>query len=235
MKIHFLQHVDFEDPGSILSWAVRSGHSLSGTEFFVDASLPSAESLDWIVVMGGPFNVLDDDKYPWLKDERKFIEKAIRADIMVLGICLGAQLIAQVLGAPVYKDRHKEIGWYPVELTPAGAESRVFSGFPQTFDVFHWHADTFDLPIGARLLATNTACENQAFAYGDRVLGLQFHMEMTRQIAGQLVSKVPEDLIPGPFTQSARELLSDQERFSELADKMSKVLNRMERITVDES
>lgn len=235
MKIHFLQHVDFEDSGSILSWAVRNGHSLSGTEFFVDTSLPPVESIDWLVVTGAPFSVSDDDKYPWLKDEKKFIEEAIKADVMVIGICLGAQLIAQVLGAPVYKNRHKEIGWYPVDLTPAGTQSRVFSGFPQTFDVFHWHEDTFDLPMGARLLATNTVCENQAFAYGERVLGFQFHMEMTRQIAGELVSKAPKDLAAGPFTQSAGELLSDKKRFDELADKMSKVLSRMERITVDES
>ncbi len=132
-------------------------------------------------------NVYEEAEYPWLAAEKAFIAAAIGAGKPVLGICLGAQLIAAVLGGTVSKGPQPEIGWYPVELTPAGRELPLFAGFPDRFTALHWHGDTFSIPPGATHVASSAACANQAFAYdGGRVVGLQFHLEETRESLAQL-------------------------------------------------
>ena len=114
MRLHFLQHVPFEDLAGIFSWVKEKGHSISGTLFFEDNKLPGLDEFDWLIVLGGPMGVYEEDKYPWLGEEKKFIKDAISADKIILGICLGAQIIADVLGGKVYRNKVKEIGWYPV-------------------------------------------------------------------------------------------------------------------------
>jgi GMP synthase-like glutamine amidotransferase len=140
------------------------------------------EQLAGLVVMGGPMNVDDTGRYPFLADEVRWIQQAIDADLPILGVCLGSQLLAKALGSPVYPNQLKEIGWYEIELTEAGLKDQLFSGCQPAEMVFHWHGDTFDLPDGAVQLARGVDCENQAFRYGRAAFGLQFHLEVTPEI-----------------------------------------------------
>jgi len=178
MRIHALQHVSFESLGKIEEWAARSGHSVSTTRLFNHEPLPAIDALDMLVVMGGPMGAGDDTRFRWMKGEKLFIELAIQKEKKVLGVCLGAQLIAHVLGAKIYPNPQKEIGWFPIELNPPNVRHHALNVLPQRATVFHWHGDTFDLPKGAVHLARSRACENQAFALGTNVTGLQFHLEM---------------------------------------------------------
>jgi GMP synthase (glutamine-hydrolysing) len=158
MRILYVQHVPFETPGVIVDWALEMNYPLSGTRLYDGEVLPDAGAFDFLVIMGGPMGVRDEHAHPWLAGEKRFIEQTIRAGKKVLGICLGAQLIAEVLGARVYRNTHREIGWFPVRLTARGAASPVFGVLPGGFDAFHWHGDTFTLPAGCVHAAESEAC-----------------------------------------------------------------------------
>jgi len=206
MRAHYLQHVPFEGLGSIAPWLDKAGHKVTCTRFFESPDLPDLKDIGLLVVMGGPMSVHDEDKFPWLDAEKKFIREVIHIGTPVLGICLGAQLIASALGAGVYPNNGKEIGWFPVY----GIESndKAVFHFPQKTDVFHWHGETFDLPAGAVRLAQSDACVNQAFQYGESVIALQFHLETTLQDARDLVSHCRDELIPARYVQTEEEILS---------------------------
>jgi len=197
--IHVLQHVPFEGLGSIESWVDRRQSGWSTTRFFDSPTLPSIAGLDLIIALGGPMSVNDETALPWLKDEKQFLREAIRTGIPVLGICLGAQLIANALGARVYPGVQKEIGWYDIDSVADPAD--VFA-FPARMQVMHWHGETFDLPPGAVRLARSAACENQAFRIGRHVLGLQFHLETTPQSLDALISHCRDELVTGAYVQS---------------------------------
>jgi len=226
-NVHYFQHVPFEGPGAIGTWATRSGHRLSSTRFCDGDPLPALEDVDWLVVMGGPMSIHDERAYPWLRREKHFIESAIQARRTVLGVCLGAQLIADVLGAKVYANRFKEIGWFPIQRTPEAATTRVGSALPEAIEVFHWHGDTFDLPSGAVHLARSEACANQAFVYQDRVVALQFHLEATGAGAEQLVAHCAAEIVEGPFIQQPEAMLADEGRFSKINDVLVRLLDRL--------
>jgi len=185
---------------------------------------------DWLIILGGPMNVYEEDRYPWLADEKRFIEKAVRQEKRVLGICLGAQLIADVLGARVKRNRDKEIGWFPVLQIETGPRSNLFEYLPGTFLTFHWHGDTFDLPAGAILAARSEGCDHQAFVYGDRVVGLQFHLETTREGVEKLLRNCSADMTEGKFVQKPDVMLEDNQRFNDLHRLMEIFLGQMERI-----
>jgi len=208
MRIHFLQHVPFEGPAGIGDWAARKGHPVTTTPLFEHRGLPDQDTFDWLVVMGGPIGVRDEADYPCLADEKGFIRAAIAAGKTVIGVCLGAQLIAEVLGARVYRNAHKEIGWFPIELTDQGLASDPFAFLPHRFEVFQWHGDTFDLPDGAVHLARSESCEHQAFLYADRVLGMQFHLESTPAGVADLVANCADEIIPGKYVQDAERMLA---------------------------
>jgi len=186
------------------------------------------DTLDWLIVLGGPMSVSDEKKYPWLAAEKRFIEKAIGNAKRVIGICLGAQLIANVLGARVYRNRFKEIGWFPVTLSRHAGNSRLFSGLPDRFTAFHWHGDTFDLPDGADLLASSEGCTNQAFQYGSRVIGLQYHMETTPKSAGDLIDHCGDEIAEEKYVQPAAEMLADNRRFEAINRTMGILLTNMD-------
>jgi GMP synthase-like glutamine amidotransferase len=209
-RIHFLQHVSYEGLGGIDSWIQAQGVQLNGTRFFEEVALPDTASVQALIVMGGPMSVHDEAKFKWLAAEKKFIEQVIRDGKPVLGICLGAQLIADVLGARVYPAAHREIGWFPVELTDKGKSDRIMQALPPVFTGFHWHGETFDIPDGAVHLARSAACENQAFSYNGNVLALQFHPEVTVPLAQLLVMRAKEDLKPGEFVQTETEILGNK-------------------------
>ncbi|GIX40587.1 MAG: amidotransferase [Leptospiraceae bacterium] len=179
MDLYYIQHVFFETPAEIFNWCKLRNFNTKG--FFAykgDIDLINIEDCDILLIMGGPMGVYDIEQYPWLKKEKILIEKAIRLDKKIIGICLGAQLIADVLGSRVYKNSYKEIGWFPVYSSIHA--KKKFSFLPEKFYAFHWHGDTFDLPSGAEHLFYNEATKNQGFSYKN-ILGLQFHLESTEQ------------------------------------------------------
>jgi len=224
MRAHYFQHVPFEGLGSIEPWLKKSGFEITSTRFYESAEFPDLETIDLLIVMGGPMSVSDEDKYPWLAAEKKFINETIKSGKPVLGICLGAQLIAGALGAKVYPNKVKEIGWFPI-YGIASNDTSLFN-FPSKMDVFHWHGETFDLPSGATLLAKSDVCENQAFQLGKSVIGLQFHLETTRQAAQDIVSNCRNELIKERYIQSEDEILSaNPQRYQSINDLMDSILN----------
>ena len=187
-----LRHMPHE-PGGTLETAL-TGAGVDFRYFDLHREVPARLPLDracGLVALGGPMNVDEVDRYPFLALDVQWIEQALAMDLPFLGICLGSQLLAKTLGARVYPNRVKEIGWYPVELTPAAADDPLFAQ-SGTRTMFQWHGDTFDLPSGAIHLARSPACENQAFRYGQRAYGLQFHIEMTATMIDQWLS-VPDN------------------------------------------
>lgn len=228
IRLHYLQHAAFEGPARIQDWAHRKGHVLSGTRVDETQDFPSMQSFDWLVILGGPMNVYEEEKYPWLKEEKAFIKDAIRNKKVVLGVCLGAQLIADALGGHVYKNHHKEIGWYPVFLTPKAKKSPVFGKLPESFEVFHWHGDTFDLPAGCVRMLESEACVNQAFEYETRVFGLQCHFESSSDSIESLVKNCGNELVRGKFIQSQEEILALPRKLEPLGKYLNIFLDSME-------
>lgn len=228
MKIHYLQHLKIENLGSTENWALKKNHSLSVTRLYKNESFPKLEDFHWLIIMGGPMSVNDEEHYPWLIREKQFIRKAIEAGKTVIGICLGAQLIASALGAKVQQNNKKEIGWFPVNLTPASKLSAVFNHLPETIDAFHWHGETFELPDGAVRIGSSEACGNQAFSIGKTVFGFQFHLETTRAGAADFISHFSHELLPAPFIQMPASILDSSDRFDDINVVMESILNKIE-------
>ncbi len=186
MKVLIVKNIPIEGPGTIEDFLKKKEIPYKIAEFSKNEIVKSSEDYTHLVVMGGPMAVYEMESYPWLKEETELIEDFIKADKSVLGICLGAQLLAHVLGARVYPGKTKEIGWYKVILTPQGIDDPVMKTLSidnsDKAEVFQWHGDTFDLPSGTVRLAYSDAYENQAFRYSDRVYALQFHIEVTPEI-----------------------------------------------------
>jgi GMP synthase-like glutamine amidotransferase len=224
MRIHHLQHVVFEGLGSIEPVLKNGGHQLTSTHLYEDQQFPSVGEFDWLIVMGGPMGVYDEEKYAWLGAEKRFIKETIESGKIVLGICLGAQLIADALGARVYKNPHREIGWFNVHRSPDMDGNILSKVIPEEIEVFHWHSDTFDLPRDAKLLAESEACKNQGFIWHDRVIGFQFHLETTFQSASALVENCRNELDRSKYVQTEREILSDQGKFEKINCVMQSVL-----------
>lgn len=208
MRIHCLTHVPFEDAANIGNWAYERGYPLRYTRFYGDGLLPSLDSYDLLAIMGGLMNVYEHDAYPWLITEKEYIRRAIEAGKKVIGICLGGQLIADVLGGPVRRNEHKEIGWHPVRLTREGRASALFASLPNEFTVFQWHGDTFETPPGAQNLAVSEACANQAFLYGNHVLGLQFHLEYMEESIRKMLRFCGDEMTEGPYTDTEADVLA---------------------------
>jgi GMP synthase-like glutamine amidotransferase len=225
MKIHYFQHVPFEGLGNIEDWIRAGNYPLSATRFYAADPLPKLDEIDWLIIMGGPMGVYEDTKYSWLTVEKNFIGASIQAGKKVLGICLGAQLIAAALGEKVYPHVHKEIGWFPLKLTDEGIRSNVLRGFPAELLAFHWHGDTFHLPRGATLLAETFACRNQAFAYGNKVVGLQFHLDFTRENVEKLIENCTAELVEAPYIQTPEQMLHTAVQFGNIQKHMYKMLD----------
>ncbi len=223
MRAHYLQHVRSESLGSIEPWLRAAGCTITQTRFFESTSLPNPGEIDLLVVLGGPMSVNDETEFSWLVEEKRFVRACIGAGKRVLGVCLGAQLIARALGARVYPNRFKEIGWFPVLGIPS-IDCSAFS-FPASMEVFHWHGETFDLPAGAVRIARSEGCENQAFQIGPSVIGLQFHLETTAESAREMVSHCRAELVPAKYVQSEAEILEARpERYRAINDVMAEVL-----------
>ena len=214
MRIDVLQHVSFEDPGAVTDWAARRGHDLRVHHRYDEADvLPALAALQGLVVLGGPMSVHDAPRLPWLAAEQALLRAALAARVPTLGICLGAQLIADCLGAAVTTGAAREIGWYPVQFDPSTAADPAWgAAFPAALDVFHWHGETFALPAGARRLASSEACRNQAFTYGDKVVALQFHLEATPQQLRRFQPHLAAEDPRLPWVQTGAEILAQAAR-----------------------
>lgn len=227
-RILVLRHMEQEALGTLGDALALHGYPYDYVDLWRDHDAPIPwQDYAGLVVMGGVMNADEADRYPYLTRERAAIRLVADAGRAVLGICLGAQLIARAFDAPVYRNPVKEIGWLPLRPTPAALDDPLLSAFdPAGETVFHWHRDTFDLPAEATLLATAPTCAQQAFRIGDRVYGLQFHLEIDRDTIDAWLA-VPEmgaeaaahggpALLPRLLTDSDRHLA----RFTRLADRV---------------
>lgn len=203
LRAAILQHVPFEGPGNITDWLGKRLASVQTIRLYAGDDLPAVTDIDLVIAMGGPMSVNDDWFHDWLKDEKLFLAECITASKAVLGVCLGAQLIASALGAKVGPNEHSEIGWFEIEAIPAEGTFR----FPDRTTVLHWHCETFALPPGATLLARSEACHNQAFQLGQRVIGLQFHCETTPDSLAELLEACGDELVPERFVQEEDDIL----------------------------
>lgn len=199
MHIHFIQHVAFEYPGSMVDWAADNNFSTSYTKVFEAVEFPALQSFDMLVILGGPMGVYEEETLPWITAEKTFIQQAMGAGKKVFGICLGAQLIASVLGAKVYPHTAKEIGWWPVHKVTG---QPLTSMLPEEFTTFHWHGDTYDLPTGAECLFSSAVCNQQGFVYGRNVAGLQFHMEVKEDLLNGMTEHERSELTGQGYVQS---------------------------------
>ncbi|MBL6749094.1 MAG: type 1 glutamine amidotransferase [Nevskia sp.] len=224
MRVHWLQHADFEDLGVIGPWLARRGHAVRGSRLYAGEPPPLLDDFDALVVMGGPMNIYEHDAHPWLPAEKRLIGAAAAAGRRVLGVCLGAQLLADALGGPVRRNAHSEIGWFEVQLTPAGRQSPLLAGLPERFTAFHWHGDTYALPPGAERLAGSEACAQQAFACGPKLLGLQFHLEVTPANAVEWFRH--ERPAPAAYVQAPEHILAQPALFEQNNRLMEQVLER---------
>ncbi|MBI4353191.1 MAG: type 1 glutamine amidotransferase, partial [Candidatus Omnitrophica bacterium] len=183
-EVIVLQHVPGEGAGTVVDFMEENGIPFRVIQLYNGDHLPeNLEKIRAVLIMGGPMNVYEEDKHPFLKKEDAFIKQLAAKDIPCLGVCLGAQLIAKALGKRVYKASQAEIGWGDVHLSPQAAEDPLFSSIPSSvMRVLQWHEDTFDLPDTAVHLASSEAVPNQAYRYGRHVYGLQFHVEVNREM-----------------------------------------------------
>jgi len=200
-------HVPFEGPGYLEDWCKEKGLDLRIWQLFHDAVLPDPEEVDLLIVMGGPMNIYEHEKYPWLGPEKELLTKCLAGGSRMLGICLGAQLLADMLGEKVYREERKEIGWYPVSFEKGSGSDPLLAGLPDVMTAFHWHGETFDIPADASRIASSEACMNQGFLYREQVLALQFHLEVTPSIVKGLLHHGRNELQNGPFIQDASDIL----------------------------
>jgi GMP synthase-like glutamine amidotransferase len=215
-------------------WLRARGHTLTFTHFHAgDLPPESGPAPDWLIVMGGPMGVHDEASLPWLKAEKRALRAALDRGAAVLGVCLGAQLMADALGAAVTRNAHKEIGWHKVELSPEAKATWLGLAFPEDFTPFHWHGDTFAIPAGAVPLGSSAACRNQGFLWNDRALALQFHPEVTPASLEALAQNCGDELAiaggeHGRYVQDAAALRAGLEGASALNAMVAQACLRLE-------
>ena len=217
-KILVIQHVPFEGLGKLDIWCQLRAITPDIYRFFEERPLPDLIQYSGLIILGGPMGVLEVDRYPWLQREIQFIQSTIQAaNIPILGICLGAQILASILGGSVQHAADKEIGWYPISISPDAKKHPFFQAWPEEFVTFHWHQDTFTPPKESFSIASSAACSQQGFYMEKQgnsgqtipIVGFQFHLEMTQEISKRLVESCHEDIATaGPFISSKKQILS---------------------------
>ena len=225
LNIHCLMHVPYEGPGVITDWALKRDHSMDYTRLYEQESLPDISGIHMLVIMGGPMNVFDNHIHTWMEEEIAWVSAFIQTGKPVIGICLGAQIIAAALGADVYPGDQKEIGWHNLQFLPAVGEYMIWKEHPGTLKVFQWHGDTFDIPEGATRIASSPAFPNQGFIFGKQVIALQFHLEVTRKAVEDLTDNCRNEIRPGTYIQEEQDILSDTSHFSFSQDLLFQLLD----------
>ncbi|MGB9927075.1 MAG: type 1 glutamine amidotransferase [Methanosarcina sp.] len=237
MRIRIIQHSPLNTLGTIEEYAKMKNHFVESTRFYEIKSSLSIDSFDLLIIMGGPMGVYNYKEYPWLKKEKEFIKQTIEAEKPVLGICLGAQLLADILEARVYENRYTEMGWFPIKAVSKAAlqrgqlqeETEFLKGLPEQITVFHWHSQTFDIPGDAIQLYESEGCKNQGFIYKDRVVGLQFHPEVTEERVESLIERFGNLMGDGPFVQDKKEMLGQKEYLAGTKKFMFLILDKFEK------
>ncbi len=225
MRIEALLHNDVENVGSLEKWAAKRGFTFSQTRTYLGEPVPSADSFDMLLIMGGEQSAGNLEGYPYLKAEIALIQEAHKRDIPIVGICLGSQLIARAFGGSIGKTSEKEIGFFPISLTQEGERDPLFKNFSPLFNVLHWHGEEVTtLPSEAIVLASSAGCSVQAFRIGEKVLGFQFHVELEKGRVCALGKLFPHDLTPGLYTQSVEEIAAGD--FTSLHEKAFLLLDR---------
>jgi GMP synthase-like glutamine amidotransferase len=226
MRLQVIKHVPFEGPGAIATWAQARGHSLALTELAAGQALPALDAFDALVLMGGPMSVNDEADLAWLAPEKALLRATLASGKKVLGVCLGAQMIASALGAPISRNPDKEIGWFPVEATPQGRRHPFWAGLPDAFPCFHWHGETFALPPGATALLRSAACEAQGFALGVQALALQCHVEVdASSLDAMIVNGRAELDLARPFIQPEAVLRGQPQALARLWPHLERLLD----------
>jgi GMP synthase (glutamine-hydrolysing) len=214
-SVTILQHVHCETPGIIVDCLKSAGIDMHFVRIFDGNPIPSnLDAQAGLIVMGGPMSVYNHGRFPFLLEEQRLIEQALKDDKPVLGVCLGSQLMAATLGVEVKSGRHKEIGWYPVTLTASAAADALWQALPSRFTAYHWHGDVYDLPQGAVSLAASERTPCQGFRYGEKAYGVLFHMEVTEKIIKTMVKEFSgeleaEDLTAGAIIEKNKDYLAE--------------------------
>jgi GMP synthase-like glutamine amidotransferase len=234
MRIHLLEHETEGISTNLIAWALKNRHSLSRTYVPGAATLPGLSDFDLLIIAGGPQHLWKKDEYPWLGQEKLLVAETAAAGKHVLGICLGAQLLADVLGGQVFTNPLEELGWHDVVLTPAGVSSPLFDHVPRQFTMFQWHSDHYTLPPGTIRLATNEAAENQAFVSADgRMLGIQFHPDFDCRTILKMVKDEDEPWPRGPLVTRREDLIQQTETRQEPAWLMDRLMENMHKAVAD--
>jgi GMP synthase-like glutamine amidotransferase len=210
MRWHCLQHLPDEGPGHAAAWLAAQGHALTYTELFEpNPVFPALAEFDGLLVLGGAMSVHEEADFPWLAPEKTFLREALRAGKITLAICLGAQLVAQALGGEVRRNPEPEIGFWTVRFSAKALAHPLLRGWPDKATVLHWHADTFTVPPGAVRVGMSAGCAAQGFVWGDGIIGLQFHPEMTEEMVEKLIDFENHEMAgEAEFVQTASQIRS---------------------------
>jgi GMP synthase-like glutamine amidotransferase len=210
MRWHCLQHLPNEGPGHAATWLATHGHPLTYTRLFEpNPVFPALSEFDGLLILGGAMSVADEAIFPWLTLEKEFLQTTLRAGKITLAICLGAQLLAQALGGEVRPNPEPEIGFWTVRFSAKALTHPLLRGWPDKATVLHWHFDTFTVPPGAVRVGMSAGCAAQGFVWGDGIIGLQFHPEMTEEMVGQLITfENHEAAEEAEFVQTAMQIRS---------------------------
>ena len=224
-------HVPYEGLGSLEYYFVSRGWELSVTRWFAGERAPEMSQIDLLIVMGGPMNVGDEQEHPWLLQEKRAIEQALRLGVPAMGVCLGGQLLATVMGAEVKRNQHTEIGWFPLrwEVDPQNA---LLTDLPAVVTPFHWHSDTFDIPSGATRFASSEACAHQGFFVESKVLALQFHFAMLPSNVANLYEACGTDLLSDTYVQTMEQVLSSPNHFVQASRDLTQLVSNFLSTTV---
>lgn len=214
------QHVPFEGPGAFAPWLLSFGYDVRTFHWWEHASPPDLSDVDVAISMGGPMSVNDTQEFPWLLQEQYWLRSAMEEELPVIGVCLGAQNMAAALGASVKANPEREIGWWPIQDVQNPASNPL--------PVLHWHGETFEIPEGSVHLEESEGCRNQSFLWGERALGLQYHMEATRESLTSLIENCRHELTPDHFVQTEEEIWAGWEAHHQAATQMLK--QRLEQI-----
>ena len=226
MRAHCFQHEPFEGMAAIETWLKEKNFDITYTRFFELDKIPLIDDIDWLIIMGGAMSVNDEAEFPWLVKEKEFVRQCVAAKKKIVGICLGSQLIASAMGAKVYRNTQKEIGWFPIRKN--ANSSSLFTDMPNELTVFHWHGETYDLPVGANLVASSEACKHQIYTVGSHVAAFQCHFETTTESLASINDACRVELIKAPFIQLEVDMVADEKKYAAPMHKvLFDVLNKM--------
>ena len=228
MRIHLLEHETEGISINVINWSLKNKHPLSRTYVPEAVTLPGISDFDLLIIAGGPQHIWKNDKLTWLREEKRLVAKAAAANKHIMGICLGAQMLANVLGGSVFASPPAELGWHKIVLTPEGEASPLLDLVPRQFSMFQWHSDHYTLPPGTIRLATNEAAENQAFVSTDgRMLGIQFHPDFDCSTIFNMVKDEDEPWPRGPVVTPRQELVQQTKSAQEPAWLMDRLMINM--------